>query len=118
MDTFIQLLYVLFIFIVPMLLAMFPLLALIGLTRLRVVERSALLIALSTIGTTLSGFLSSGLAIVICAGALAKSMQGEGPKCVIGATVFLPVGGFFMIITLIIGIYLTVSRAFHSENTY
>ena len=95
---------------------MFPLLALLGLTRLRLIRRSAPLIALSTIGTTLAGFLSSGLAILICAGALAKSMQGNGPKCVIGATIFLPIGGFFMVITLIIGFYLTVSRAVCSDD--
>ena len=115
MNTVIRILYTFFVFVLPLVVAMFPLLALIGLTRLRMIRRSAPLIALSTIGTALSGFISSGLAILICAGALAKSMQGDGPKCVIGATVFLPIGGIFMFITVITGFYLTIQRAVHSD---
>ena len=97
--------------LVPLVVASLPFLTFTGLSRLRLVRASTLLLGLATLGSVLIGCLSSGLAVLLCANALADGMHGNGPKCVIGAVIFFPIGGFFSLLTLLIGLYKAGSRA-------
>lgn len=102
------------IFVLPLIVSMLPLLALIGFTQFSRGIPSALATFLQTTACVLGGFLSSVLAVLISMAGLAHSMPGNGPKCVTGATFFVFVGGFFMLLTLLCGLCLTISRAIRS----
>jgi len=93
-----------------------PLIGLIAVSQLDSVKYSASSTALATFGAGLTGCASTILAIFICAAGLAQSMQGEGPKCVTGAAVFLPVGAIFTMVALLVGVCLTISRAIQKQK--
>jgi hypothetical protein len=102
--------------LLPTLVAAAPLLALLGVTRLRPVRESASLTALTTLGGGLMGCACTAMAIVLCANGLAQGMPANEPKCVTGAAVFLPIGVIFTVLALVTGIYLTISRAIHRRQ--
>jgi len=104
------------IFALPLIVSMSPLLALIGFTQFSTDVQSALMTVLQTTACVLGGFMSSVLAMLISAAGLSHSMPGDGPKCVTGATSFLFVGGFFMLLTLLFGLCLTIRRNIHSVD--
>lgn len=99
------------IFVLPLIVSMLPLLALIGFTQFSTRIPSALATFLHTIACVFGGGISSVLAMLISMAGLSHSIPGNGPKCVTGATGFLFIGGFFMLLTLLCGLYLTISRA-------
>lgn len=92
----------------PGLVALTPIFALVALTRLRVIRESARWLALATVSSGLLGYYSSWLSVFVCAGALARSMPGDGPKCVTGAALFLPIGLFVTLLTLLTGLVMTI----------
>jgi hypothetical protein len=102
--------------LLPTLVAAAPLLALVGITQLRPVKRSASLTALTTLGGGLMGCTCTVLAIVLCANSLAQGMPANEPKCVTGAAVFLPIGVIFTLLALVTGICLTISRVLHKQK--
>ena len=97
----------LFTFVVPLVVAALPLLIVIRLAKLQQVRGSVWLLAASTVVGTGVGFLTSGLAVLICGNALAYGMPGDGAKCVTGAAIFLPIGILFTILAFLMGLYLT-----------
>ena len=107
MDTVIGYSRAILTLVLPLVIAAFPLLAFTGLSRIRLVWESTPLLGLATLGSVLSGCLSSGLAVLLCARGLSYGMHGDGPKCVTGAVIFFPIGGFFTLLTLLIGLYKT-----------
>lgn len=113
MDTIIGYSRAILTLVLPLVVAAFPLLAFTGLSRFQLIRESTPLIGLATLASVLSGCLSSGLAVLLCAGGLAYGMQGNGPKCVTGAVIFFPIGGFFTLLTLLIGLYRTGNQAFY-----
>lgn len=115
MSLVIKYVYAVVTLVLPLVVAMFPLLIFTGLSRLQPVRESTPLLALATLGSVLSGCLSSGLAVLLCAGLLAHGMKGDGPKCVTGAVVYFLIGGFFALLTLLIGLYMTGNRAFRKQ---
>ncbi len=96
--------------LVPLLVASLPLLVLLGISRLRIIRASTPLLGLAILGSLTIGYLSSGLAVLLCANALSDGMHGSGPKCVTGAIIFLPIGGLFTLATLLLGLYKARNR--------
>lgn len=115
MDTAVNYLYGIISLLLPLIVSAFPLLTFTGLSRLKSVADSAPMLALSTLGSVLIGCLSSGLAVLLSAGLLAHGMKGDGPKCVTGAVMYMMIGGFFTLMTLLIGFGMAGNRAFHRQ---
>ena len=102
--------------LLPLIVSGVPLLVFTRLSHLEAVDKSAPMLALATLGSALIGCLSAGLAVLLSAALLTHGMKGDGPKCVTGAVMYLMTGGFFTLLTLIIGLYLTANRAFHKQG--
>ncbi|WP_373511282.1 hypothetical protein, partial [Persicitalea sp.] len=79
----------------------------IRLARLPQVRRSVWLLAASTVVSAGLGFLTTGLAVMICGSTMAYGISGNGAKCVTGAVIFLPIGIFFTILAFGVGLYCT-----------
>jgi len=115
MDNLIGYSYAAVSIVLPLIVSGLPLLAFTGLSHLKAVNESAPMLALTTFGSVLIGILSSGLAVLLSAALLTHGMKGDGPKCVTGAVMYIMTGGFFTLSTLVIGLSLTVNRAFHKR---
>jgi hypothetical protein len=102
--------------ITTMLLAASPLLGLVAVTRLPALRKSAWRTAFATLGAGLVGCVSTMAAVFICASGLAQSMPGNGPKCVTGAGIFLPIGALFTCIALLTGVVMTLSRTSQQQH--
>ncbi len=107
---------VLLTLLVPAVVAAAPLIGLLAVSWLPVLKSSASLTALVTLGAAFAGCVSTMLAMFICAVGLARGMQGQGPECVTGAAVFLPIGALFTLAALLVGGCLAVSRAVHKQK--
>ena len=95
----------------PTLVAASPLGAIVWLSSLRPVAQSAGWMAGATVATGALGCASSWLALLVCANGLAAGMPAEGPKCVIGAAIFLFVGLAFTVAAVVYGAVHTLHRA-------
>lgn len=116
MDDIINYLYTAVSLVLPLVVSAFPLLTFTGLSHFKAVDESAPMLALSTLGSVLIGCFSSGLAVLLSAGLLAYGMKGDGPKCVTGAVMYFMIGGFFTLLTLLIGLCMAASRALHKQG--
>jgi hypothetical protein len=96
--------------ITTMLVAASPLLGLVAVTRLPSLRKSAWRTAFATLGSGFVGCVSTMAAVFICASSLAQTMPGDGPKCVTGAGIFLPIGAFVTCIALLTGVVMTLNR--------
>lgn len=99
--------------LVPLVVASLPLVVFTGISRLRFIRASTPLLGLATLCSLLIGYLSSGLAVLLCANALSDGMHSSGANCVTGAIIFFPIGGFFSLMTLLLGLYMRRNQAFY-----
>ncbi|WP_461099099.1 hypothetical protein [Spirosoma luteolum] len=110
MDTTVYVARLVLIFPIPLLVASFPLLALLKLTSLASVKDSVPLLFLSTLGSGLIGCLSTLLAFMISSYGLRVGVETTG-LCITGALTFLVFGGFFTVISLLIGFCKSIDTA-------
>lgn len=96
--------------VVPLAVTSLPLLVFIRISRLQIIRSSTPLLGLAILGSLLIGYLSSGLAVLLCANALSAGMHSSGPSCVTGAIIFFPIGGLFSLATLLLGLYKARNR--------
>ena len=112
MSNLINYLYAAVSLLLPLVISAFPLLLFTRLSHFKSVDESAPMLALSTLGSVLTGCFSSGLAVLLSASLLAHGMKGDGPKCVTGAVMYFMTGGFLTLLTLLIGVYMIAHRTF------
>jgi len=106
----------LLLLLVPTLVAAAPLLTLLGVTQLRVVQRSVALTAVTTLAVSLMGVAYTVLSI-LCAVSLLQRPPAQQPGCLTGVGVFVPIGGLFTVLTLATGTGLTIRRALRKPPT-
>ena len=110
MDTVIYITRLALIFWLPLLVASFPILALLKLTSLESVRELTPVLFLSTLGSRIIGCFSPFLAFMICSTGMAVGVETKG-LCVIGALTFLLIGGFFTLASLLTGLYQSIYKA-------
>jgi hypothetical protein len=96
------------LFVVPVLIAACPLIAILFLRRARVIRDSSVLAIITTLLTTALGFGTAILSTVFCASTMADMMPNDDSKCLTGPLIFLPMGLLFTGIAFLVGLVLTI----------
>jgi hypothetical protein len=102
--------------VTTMLVAASPLLGLVVVTQLPSLRKSAWRTAFATLSSGFAGCVSTMAAVFLCASGLAQSIPGDGPNCVTGAGIFLPIGAFFTCIALLTGVVMTLNRVNQQQS--
>ena len=110
MDTLTYVTRSALILYVPLIVASFPLLAILKLTSLKSVGASTSLLFLSTVGSGILGCFTTFLAFMISSAGMSIGVEKKG-LCVIGALTFLLAGGIFTLVAVLIGLYQSAHRA-------
>lgn len=90
--------------VVPLLIALVPLMLFLFLSNRKPIMQSVGLTTLAAVCSSLTGLATPFLAFWVCAVSLSIGMPENGPKCVTGAAFFLAVGYLFTAVTVLIGL--------------